>query len=99
MPGIPRSLCGLLAEPPAPILKRVATGVNADAPRTTSASLVLHPVLILGLGWGVPTRSVREDEAAIQGIPRSRFGLVSEPPTLILKLDAALVPHEVLIRQ
>ncbi len=35
-----------------------------------------------------------EDEAAIQGIPRSRFGLVSEPPTLILKLDAALVGSE-----
>ena len=36
------------------------------------------------------SKSVSEDEAAIQGIPRSRFGLVSEPPTLILKLDAAL---------
>ena len=33
-----------------------------------------------------------EDETAIQGVPRSRFGLVSEPPTLILKLDAALAP-------
>ena len=52
--------------------------------------LVLHPVAIWGLACGVPTRSVSEDEAAIQGIPRSRFGLVSEPPTLILKLDAAL---------
>ena len=30
------------------------------------------------------------NEAAIQGIPHSRFGLLSEPPTLILKLDAAL---------
>jgi len=38
----------------------------------------------------IVTRSVSEDEAAIQGIPRSRCGLVSEPPTLILKLDAAL---------
>ena len=26
----------------------------------------------------------------MQGIPRSRFGLLSEPPTLILKLDAAV---------
>ena len=45
----------------------------------------------VGLGSTNPKReSVSEDEAAIQGIPRSRFGLVSEPPTLILKLDAAL---------
>ena len=36
------------------------------------------------------SKSVSEDEAAILGIPRSRCGLVSEPPTLILKLDAAL---------
>ena len=45
----------------------------------------------VGLGSTNPKReSVSEDEAAIQSIPRSRFGLVSEPPTLFLKLDAAL---------
>ncbi len=35
-------------------------------------------------------KSVSEDEAAIQGLPRSRFGLLFLPPTPILKVDAAL---------
>ena len=74
-----------------PQLRKQGLGdVSLVAEKFSGNSSGVLSKLIFRVGRGIVTRYVSEDEAAIHGIPRLRFGLLFLPPTLILSCDKAL---------